>query len=66
MDDRLLIVREVPLRDLIDLSRQAADALRDRIPDDPLARALDGVVAEVSTDTHEAARLRSICPVRAY
>ena len=28
MDDRLLIVREIPLRDLIGLARDAADALR--------------------------------------
>lgn len=46
--------------DLIGLARDAADALRDRDPGDTLARALDGVAAEVAADAHEPARLVNV------
>ena len=57
MDDRLLIVRETPLRDLIGLARDAADALRHDDTTCSLAKALDGVTSEVATDACEPARL---------
>jgi hypothetical protein len=57
MDDRLLIVRETPLRDLIGLARDAADELRGRDTTCALAKAIDGVTSEVATDACEPARL---------
>lgn len=63
-DERLLIVREGPLRDLIFLAREAADALRDRNHDDPLARSIDGATAQVAIDISEPARLRDVAPAR--
>lgn len=57
MDDRLLIVRETPLRDLIVLARDAADVLRHNDETCALAKAIDGVTSEVATDACEPARL---------
>lgn len=57
MDERLTIVRDAPLRDLIGLARDAADALRHIDGMCPLAKAIDGAAAEVAADAHEPARL---------
>lgn len=50
MATRLVIVRDRPVRDLIVLARDAADALRDRPGFDALVRALDGSTAEVARE----------------
>lgn len=60
MEDRLLVTREIPLRDLIALGREAAEMLRGRGADSheaALADALNGAAVQVATDIHEPARL---------
>lgn len=56
--ERYVVVRPTPVRDLVDLSRQAAYALRDRL-NDPVAMALSdallGASAEVAADLAEPA-----------
>lgn len=56
MTEPYVIVRGDAARDLIDLARQAAAVLRDRIVnpgDEALADALNGAAAEVATDVAE-------------
>jgi hypothetical protein len=60
MDERLIITRDRPLRDLIALGREAAAILRDRGADArnlALADALDGAAADVAVDISEPARI---------
>jgi hypothetical protein len=56
MTDRYVVVRRDAARDLIDLSRQAALVLKDRLNDPvdrPLADALHGAASEMATDMAE-------------
>lgn len=58
MDERYVVVRPTPVRDLVDLSRQAALVLRDRLNDPvemALSDALLGASAEVASDLAEPA-----------
>lgn len=58
MDERYVVVRPTPVRDLVDLSRQAALLLRDRgadAQDMALSDAILGASAEVATDLAEPA-----------
>lgn len=56
MNDRYFVVRRQPAVDLVDLARQAALVLRDRLNDPvamALAAAIDGATSEVALDLAE-------------
>lgn len=60
MEDRLLVTRERPLRDLVALAREAADRLRRcgaDAQDTAIADALVGAAGQIAVDIHEPARL---------